>query len=113
MNLFLRILCGTSLVIGVATLASSADKTWNGQISDSMCGVSHAKMTSAHKGMTDRDCVQACIKSGGKYVFVSEGKVFNIANQDFALLPAHAGETVRMVGEVNGDAITVSNVVMP
>jgi hypothetical protein len=113
MNLFFRILCGASLVVGTATLASPADQTWNGQISDSMCGVSHANMTSAHKGMTDRDCVQACIKAGGKYVFVSDGKVFIIANQNLPLLPAHAGHTVRLTGEMKDDTITVSNIVMP
>ena len=27
--------------------------------------------------MTDRDCTRACVKGGGKYGFVSEGKVIN------------------------------------
>ena len=112
MNLFLRILC-ISLFIGAATLASAAEQTWTGQISDSMCGASHAKMTGAHPGMTDRDCAQACIKAGGKYVFVSDGKVFTIANQSLPLLPAHAGHTVRLTGEMKDDTITVSNIVMP
>ena len=110
---FSKILYSTCLFVGFATLASPADQTWTGQISDSMCGASHAKMTAAHPGMTDRDCAQACIKSGGKYVFVSDGKVFSIANQDLALLPVHAGHTVRLTGEMKGDTITVSNIVMP
>jgi hypothetical protein len=112
MNL-IKLLCFGSLVVALATFASSADQTWTGQISDSMCGASHAKMIASHPGMTDRDCAQACIKSGGKYVFVSEGKVFNIANQDLALLPVHAGHTVRLTGEMKGDTITVANIVMP
>ena len=109
----LKVLLYTSLLVGLATLATSADQTWTGQISDSMCGASHAKMTSAHAGMADRDCAQACIKAGGKYVFVSDGKVFKIANQDLALLPMHAGHTVRLTGDMRGDTITVSNIVMP
>ena len=100
-------------LVGLAALASSADQTWTGRISDSMCGASHAMMTAAHAGMTDRDCAQACIKAGGKYVFVADGKVFKIANQDLALLPMHAGHTVRLTGEMKGDTITVSNIVMP
>ena len=110
---FLKVLLYTGLLVGLATVAASADQTWTGQISDSSCGTSHKKMTSAHPGMTDRDCVQACIKAGGKYVFVSDGKVFKIANQDLALLPMHAGHTVRLTGDMNGDTITVSDIVMP
>jgi hypothetical protein len=112
MKLF-KLLCFVALLVGLAALASSADQTWTGQISDSNCGLSHAHMTSAHAGMTDRDCVQACIKGGGKYVFVSDGKVYSITNQDLALLATHAGHTVRLTGEMKGDTITVSNIVMP
>ena len=109
----LKVVFYVSLLAGLATWATSAEQTWTGQISDSMCGASHAKMTSAHAGMTDRDCAQACIKAGGKYVFVSDGKVFKIANQDLALLPMHAGHTVRLTGDMKADTITVSNIVMP
>jgi hypothetical protein len=50
---------------------------------------------------------------GSKYVFVSSGKVYNIENQDLALLQEHAGHTVRLTGEMKGDTITVSKIVMP
>ena len=72
-------------------VAFAADQIWVGQISDSMCGASHAKMTGAHPGMTDRDCALACVKGGGQFVFVSDGKVYKIANQDSPLLQMHAG----------------------
>ena len=98
------------LVVGLASFASAADKTWTGQISDSMCGASHQKMTSGHAGMTDRDCALACVKAGGKYVFVNDGKVYKIANQELALLQAHAGQTVQLTGDMKGDTITVSNI---
>ena len=94
--------------------AMAADQTWVGQISDSNCGVSHAKMTSAHPGMTDRDCTLACVKNGAQFVFVSDGKVYKIANQDSPLLQMHAGHAgVTLTGEMKGDAITVSKVMMP
>ena len=92
--------------------ASAANQTLTGKISDSMCGASHAKMAPAHGG-TDRSCTLACIKAGGKYVFVSGGKVYNIDNQDFADLEKHAGHRVRLTGDVNGDTVTVSKIVMP
>jgi hypothetical protein len=59
-------------------------------------------MTSSHPGLTDRACAQACIKAGAKYVFVSDGKVYNIANQNFADLEKGAGETVSLTGDVSG-----------
>ena len=110
-----RTVCCIGLLLGVTSFASAADQTWTGKISDSMCGVSHAKMAAAHPGakMTDRDCTLACAKAGGKYVFVMGEKVYHIANQDLADLQTHAGHTVRLTGDLKGDTITVSKIVMP
>jgi hypothetical protein len=107
--------CYIGLLVGVGALAQAAEETWTGKISDSMCGASHAKMAAEHTDakMTDRDCTLACVKSGGKYVFVSGGKIYNIENLDLALLQEHAGHTVRLTGEMKGDTITVSKIVMP
>ena len=95
--------------------ASAADQTWTGRISDSMCGVKH-NTAAEHGGkkMTDRECTLACVKDhSAKYVFVSNGKVYNVSNQDFAALQEHAGHTVKLTGEMSGDTITVSKIVMP
>jgi len=110
-----RILCWVGMCVGLTGFALAADQTWTGQISDSMCGASHAKMIAAHAPakMTGRDCALACVKAGGKYVFVTGGKVYSIANQDLADLQTHAGHTVRLTGEMKGDTVTVSKIVMP
>jgi hypothetical protein len=115
MNSVFRSLCCIGLLLGLASLASAADTTSTGQISDSMCGTSHAKMIAGHTAakMTARDCTLACVKAGGKYVFVTKGKVYNISNQGLADLQVHAGHTVRLTGEMNGDTITVSKIAMP
>jgi hypothetical protein len=56
----------------------------------------------------------ACVKDhNAKYVFVSGGKVYNIGNQDLPALQEHAGHTVKVTGEMSGDAITVSTISMP
>jgi hypothetical protein len=95
--------------------ANAADQNWTGKISDSMCGAKHN--TSAEHGgkkMSDRDCTLACVKDhSAKYVFVSGGKVYNVANQDLAALQEHAGHTVKLTGEMSGDTITVSKIEMP
>jgi hypothetical protein len=46
-------------------------------------------------------------------VFVSEGKTYQIANQDFAALKDHGGHKVALSGEMKGDSITVSKIEMP
>ncbi len=101
-----------TLFAGLSSFAGAATMTMNGMISDGMCGASHAKMMEMHKDtkMTDRDCTLACVKGGGKFVFVSGGKVYNVANQNLAALTEHAGEAVSLTGNVEGDTITVSKV---
>lgn len=107
-----RSLAVAGLIAGLGSVAGAANMTMNGIISDSACGTSHAKMMQEHKDakMTDRDCTLACVKAGGKFVFVSGGKVYNISNQNLAALTEHAGETVSLTGDVNGDTIAVSTV---
>ena len=100
-------------VLGVMS-ASAAEETWTGKISDSMCGAKHN--TSAEHGakMSDRDCTLACVKEhNAKYVFVRNGKVYQIANQDLPALQEHAGHTVKLTGEMSGDTITVAKIAMP
>ena len=63
--------------------------------------------------MADRDCTQACVRGGSKYVLVVDGKVFQIANQDNKDLATHAGHLVKMTGEQKGTSITVSKIEMP
>ncbi len=115
MKSILRGLGCAGLLAGLASFAPAATMTMTGMISDSMCGASHAKMMEMHKDakMTDRDCTLACVKAGGKYVFVSaDGKVYKIANQNLADLAKEAGMSVSLTGNVDGDMITVSKVMM-
>ena len=112
MKSILRGLCCAGLLAGFASLAPAATMTMAGMISDSMCGASHAKMTAGHPNMTDRDCTLACAKAGAKYVFVSDGKVYQIANQNQPDLAKEAGDKVSLTGDVNGETITVSKVMM-
>jgi hypothetical protein len=119
-HIFIRRLGYLCLLGSVAFVASAADQTWMGEISDSQCGATHDQMIAgkykelrSSSGAPSRDCTLACIKGGSKYVFVMKGKGYNIANQNFAGLQVHAGETVRLTGEMKGDTITVSEVAMP
>lgn len=92
----------------------AAQKTWTGQITDSMCGADHSAMANGGKKVDSHDCTLVCTKGGAKFAFVSNGKVFDISNQSFADLTKHAGHTVSVEGDLSSDGktITVTKVAM-
>jgi hypothetical protein len=99
------------LRVGIfTTLASfptwAVQQTLTGQISDSMCGGNHAAM--GDMGKNPKECTTSCVKSGGKYVFVSNGKVYAIRNQDFGSLASNAGAKVQVEGDVDKDGKTIA-----
>lgn len=101
-----------ALLLGSMAFATDDPQAWTGTISDSKCGVKHAS-TEEHPGgqrMTDAECTKACVKGGAKYVMVSEGKVYQIANQDQPDLATMAGQNVQITGPMNGDTITITKI---
>src|SRR5262245_6905817 len=92
----------------LAVLAASphaAEQNWKGQISDSLCGAKHEEAAEGQGKMPDRECTLACVRGGSKFALVVDGKLFQIANQDFEDLKAHAGHIVVVTGELNGQTI--------
>lgn len=106
-TLLLATIVGTTLT---SASAFAAPGTWTGTISDSACGASHAKMTDNGKKANDKQCTEMCVLHGAKYVFVENGKVLMIKNQDFAGLKQYAGDRVMLSGDRSGDTITVTKV---
>ncbi len=102
------------VVLGCAS-AVAAEQRWRGQISDAMCGADHGMMKHEGKKMSSRDCTLECVKDGGKFVLVSRGKVYNIANQDLKEFQQHAGHTVDLTGQMSADGkmITATTIRMP
>jgi len=96
----------------LSALPRAAEQTWTGKISDSACGAKHEEAAEGQGVMADRECTQACVRGGSKYVLVVDGKPVQIANQDFKDLATHAGHTVKLTGELKGTAITVSKIEM-
>src|SRR5882672_1450468 len=107
------LLIAAAALIFASSSPSAAEQTWTGKIADSACGAKHEEAAEGQGVMADRDCTQACIRGGSKYVLVVDGKVFQIANQDNKDLATHAGHLVKMTGEMKGSAITVSKIEMP
>ena len=104
------VLASALLVVSVG--AVPAEQTWSGKIADSACGAKHEEAAEGQGVMADRDCTQACVRGGSKYVLVVDGKVFQIANQDNKDLATHAGHLVKMTGEMKGTSIMVSKIEM-
>jgi hypothetical protein len=118
MRQFLALAAIVSIFIGADThRAIAAEQTWSGAISDSMCGASHAAMSTNGAKVTDRDCTVACVSyqtaDSPKFVFVSQGKVIPIANQRFGGLARYAGQPITLTGEMNNGTITVSKITVP
>jgi hypothetical protein len=113
--MFSAILC---LTAAGSSIVRGETKSLTGTISDSMCGPSHAAMRSHGEKVTDRECTVACVSyqtpDAPKYVFVSGGKVYPIANQRFPGLGRRAGDTVVLTGEIDDkNTITVSKIEAP
>jgi len=85
--------------------ATTAQKSFVGTLSDSMCGAKHML-----PGKNDAECIQVCLKSNSKYALVADKKVYILSGgqKDFAKL---AGKRVRATGDSSGDTITVKSIV--
>jgi hypothetical protein len=102
------------ILLGVSS-AYAAEQTWAGQISDAMCGKDHSMMQHGGKKVSARECTLECAKAGSKYVLVSKGKIYEIANQNMKELQLHAGHNVQITGELASDRKTIqaSKITMP
>ena len=99
-----KFVLGVTFVSALAMTAMAGE--FSGYISDSGCAAKQGAKAAAdsHAG-----CAKSCIKRGDKAVLVTpEGKVYTIANQDKVV--EHAGEKVTVVGDADGDSITVTEV---
>ena len=107
------VLFAAAILFATAPALMAAEKTWNGVLSDAKCNGKHSK---DEHGATARRAITTAPPSASRaarrHVFVSGGKTYKIANQDFAGLKDHAGHKVALTGEMKGDTITVSKIEM-
>jgi hypothetical protein len=82
----------------------------HGQITDSRCAAGHRHTAPALQNMNGGDCIRRCVEMGAEYVFVSQGVVYSLRNQDFVELRHLAGQDVQLEGEVRRNLLTVSQV---
>ena len=101
-----------ALILAILAAAPAfAEQTFTGQISDSLCKAKHEEAAEGQGKMADHDCTVACVKGGSKYVLLAaDGKLYDIANQDFKDLEKMAGQKVKMTGDLKGNAISVTRI---
>jgi hypothetical protein len=104
----MTLLRNTALYFFLGALGlTAADKILTGTISDDMCGVDHSGMP--HSGKVDaHKCALECAKADSKWVFISRGKIYTIANQSLPQLTTHAGHNVKVTGDLSSDGKTIS-----
>ena len=107
---------GQTLEIVLATLlagfvmispAFGKDKTFKGEVSDSMCGAKHAMPGD------DAACTRACVGKGSKYALVVGDKVYTLETSDktaLATLDKQAGAKATVTGTEKDNTIAVSSV---
>jgi hypothetical protein len=97
----------TIAVFFVASLfaLSATAAEWTGYISDAKCGAKGSSEAHAK-------CAETCVKGGAAAVFVTDGKVYKIDNDDQAKVLDHVGHKVTIDGKIEGDTIKVDNVKM-
>jgi hypothetical protein len=110
----MAIVVALGVVVSVSIAARTPpEQSWTGKISDSNCKAKHAAAEHDGKKMTDAECTSVCVKKGAKYVFVSDGKVYQLANQHSKTIASHAGQEVLLTGEMKGDTITATKITTP
>jgi hypothetical protein len=97
--------CFAALALLAASIASPADDSLTGWISDDICGAKNAEGSAEY--------ASKCVKEhGAKYVFVNDGdkKFYTIDAQD--KVAPHASHHVVMKGTVEGSSLQLTSMEM-
>lgn len=90
------------LTLGSLTFAS--EQTLTGVVSDTMCGKQHMM-----KNAPAAKCTRECVKGGSDYALVVGDKVYMLKG-DKAQIDKFAGEKATVIGDMEGNTVTVKSV---
>ncbi|HEX5430446.1 MAG TPA: hypothetical protein VFW83_00660 [Bryobacteraceae bacterium] len=89
-----------TIVFAGALAAAGAPQTFNGVITDTLCGAKHNM-----SGHSDADCVKMCAKASGQYALFDGQNVMRLSDQK---KPAQfAAERVKVTGTYNKKTNTI------
>jgi type 1 fimbria pilin len=99
-------------VLSLAAIAAPKESTFKGEIMDSACAKagSHDGMMKQAGLKTAKDCTEACVKGGSKYVLFNKSskKVYQLDDQSKP--QQFAGQTVSVKGTLDGDTIHINSI---
>ena len=94
-------------VLAAALPATPKVETLSGEIMDSQCALlgGHDKMI--HEGQTEKECTNACVAIGGKYVLYDAAKkmTYQLDNQKMPV--KFAGAKVKVTGDYDESTKTI------
>ena len=111
-----KILWSTWVVASAIVVPLAAQQAFTGKLSTACAAFTSGKAAgctaaAGGEGLTDRQCLLACINALAKYVLVdSKHQVIRSRNQDAMGLPLYAGRPVTLTGERRADAVLVTKV---
>jgi hypothetical protein len=93
-----------AMAAGLSLGAAKGQKTFTGEIGDSMCGPKHMMEGGA------KECTQKCVDGGSKYVLVdaAHNTVYELSDQTKP--KEFAGQKVKVTGTLKGKTIQVESV---
>jgi hypothetical protein len=101
-----------SLLFGTASWAAPQDASFTGEIMDSQCAQmgSHENMMKQEGAKNAKECSDACVKAGGKYVLYNAATktIYQLDDQDKA--KEFSGRKVTVKGSKSGESIHVSSI---
>ena len=101
---FLALAIISAIMIPAIQQLHAASQTFNGVVTDSMCGKKHML-----PGKTDAQCVQECIKSGSSYALVVGDKVYTLSGKPQSIAP-FAGKRVHVQGSLKDTTIAITSI---
>ena len=110
MKRWMAVLTVVALTMGIGALvaAETGEATWQGIITDGMCGKKHLQLAPEKA----RECALRCLEKGDKLVLYDDknDKTFDLSDQGKA--KEFAGQSVVVKGAIGADgkSITVSSI---
>jgi hypothetical protein len=88
-------------ILAFASLTCAAAETFNGTVTDSMCGADHKGMNMG----VDKKCVSECVKMGAKYALYDGQNSYTLSDQKAAA--GFVARKVTVTGTLNEKTKTI------
>ena len=101
-----------SLLFGTASSALPQDTSFTGEIMDSQCAQmgSHENMMKQEGAKNAKECSDACVKVGGKYVLYDAATKTFYQLDDQDKVKEFSGQKVTVMGSKSGESIHLNSI---